>query len=189
MASAPPTAGSVAEARRAEIVRVALGILEREGPEGVTMRAIAEQLGIRAPSLYKHFADKEALEVAMMAVGLDVFATAFEAAGAAAAPRDRIRALGRTYRHWGLAHPHLYRLLTDLPLPRADLPAGLEARAARPIVEAFGGDADLARAGWALAHGLTLLEIAGRFPPDADVEAAWEAGFAGVGVRAGSGRI
>ena len=120
----------------------------------------------------------------MMAVGLDAFATAFEAAGAASAPPDRIRALGRTYRHWGLAHPHLYRLPTDRPLPRADLPAGLEARAARPIVEAFGGDADLARAGWALAHGLTLLELAGRVPPDADVEAAWEAGFAALGDRA-----
>ena len=71
------------------------------------MRAIAEELRIRAPSLYKHFADKEAFEVAMMAVGLDVFATAFEAAGASAAPPDRIRALGRTYRQWVLAHPHL----------------------------------------------------------------------------------
>jgi AcrR family transcriptional regulator len=175
----------VAEARRAEIVRVALGILERDGPEGVTMRAIAEELGIRAPSLYKHFSDKEALEVAMMAVALERFATAFEAAGVAPPPAARIRALGRTYRAWALAHPHLYRLLTDRPLPRADLPPGLEARAARPIVDAFGGDGDFARAGWALAHGLTILELAGRFPPDADLDAAWEAGFAGLQGRAG----
>jgi AcrR family transcriptional regulator len=165
----------VAEARRTEIVRVALEILEREGPEGVTMRAIAERLGIRAPSLYKHFPDKEALEVGMLAIGLEQFAIVFEAA--AAGSTDPIADLGRTYRAWGLAHPHLYRLLTDRPLPRADLPEGLEARAARPIVEAFAGDADLARTGWALAHGLTLLEIAGRFPPDADLDAAWEAGF------------
>ena len=160
---------------------MALGILEREGPQGVTMRAIAEQVGIRAPSLYKHFPDKEALEVAMMAVGLGQFADAFEKAAAEAPRAARIRALGRTYRQWALAHPHLYRLLTDRPLPREDLPPGLEARAARPIVEAFGGDATLARAGWALAHGLTSLELAGRFPADADVEAAWGAGFGALG--------
>jgi AcrR family transcriptional regulator len=160
---------------------VALGILEREGPQGVTMRAIAERVGIRAPSLYKHFPDKEALEVAMMAVGLEQFADAFEGAAAGAPTRARIRALGRTYRQWALSHPHLYRLLTDGPLPRADLPAGLEARAARPILEAFGGDVALARAGWALAHGLTSLELAGRFPADADVEAAWDAGFTAFG--------
>ena len=34
-----------------------------------------------------------------------------------------------------------------------------------------------ARAAWALAHGLVMLEINGRFPPDADIDAAWEAGM------------
>jgi AcrR family transcriptional regulator len=167
----------VAESRRAQIVRTALGILEREGPEGLTMRAIAEQVGIRAPSLYKHFPDKDALEAAMIAEAFEWFAVAFEEAAAGGSAADRIHALGRTYRSWALAHPNLYRLLTDRPLPRSALPAGLEARAARPLVDAFGGDPDVARAGWALAHGLTSLELAGRFPPDADVDAAWETGL------------
>jgi hypothetical protein len=34
-----------------------------------------------------------------------------------------------------------------------------------------------ARAAWALAHGLVMLEINGRFPADADIDAAWEAGI------------
>ena len=174
----------MAETRRTGIVRVALGLLEREGPDGVTMRAIAEQLGIRAPSLYKHFPDKAALELAMIAVGLEAFAEAFEKAVRDSV--DPVRDLGRTYRAWGLAHPHLYRMLTDRPLPRADLPPGLEARAARPLVEAFGGDPDLSRAAWALAHGLTSLELVGRFPPDADLEAAWDAGMGSLRARLGS---
>jgi hypothetical protein len=40
------------------------------------------------------------------------------------------------------------------------------------------GNIDRARALWGLAHGLIALELAGRFPPDADVHAAWEAGIA-----------
>jgi AcrR family transcriptional regulator len=179
-------AGSVADGRRAQIVRVALGLLERDGPQGVTMRAIAEHLGIRAPSLYKHFPDKEALEVAMMADGLERFAAAFEKAATTGPRAGRIRALGRTYRAWALAHPHLYRLLTDRPLPRSELPVGLEARAARPLVEAFGGNPDLARAAWALAHGLSSLELAGRFPAGADVDAAWHAGFRALSIGRGA---
>ena len=65
---------------------------------------------------------------------------------------------------------------TERPLPREDLPEGLEARAAGPVLRAFGGDVDRARAGWALAHGLTSLELAGRFPVGADLDAAWAIG-------------
>ena len=43
--------------------------------------------------------------------------------------------------------------------------------------EAVEGDQDRARALWALAHGLTLLELDGRFPGDADIDAAWKAGL------------
>ena len=89
---------------------------------------------------------------------------------------DSPEELGRAYRAYALAHPHLYRLMTERPLPRERLPAGVEERAAAPLLDAL-GDRDLARAAWALAPGLVALELAGRFPPDADVEAAWRAGF------------
>ena len=67
--------------------------------------------------------------------------------------------------------------MTELPLPRDRLPDGLEARAAAPLVRAA-GDEDRARALWAFAHGMVTLELAGRFPPDADVDAAWQTGIA-----------
>jgi hypothetical protein len=40
-----------------------------------------------------------------------------------------------------------------------------------------GGDRDRARAVWAFAHGMTILELNGRFPPDADLDAAWRRGL------------
>ena len=66
--------------------------------------------------------------------------------------------------------------MTDRPLPRERLPVGLEYRAAAPLTQAMGSIAG-ARAAWALAHGLVMLEINGRFPADADIDAAWEAGI------------
>jgi hypothetical protein len=53
--------------------------------------------------------------------------------------------------------------MTDRPLARERLPAGLEASAAAPLLVAL-GDRDRARATWAAAHGLASLELAGRFP-------------------------
>ena len=44
--------------RAREIAAIALDALETEGPDGLSMRRVAERLGIRAPSLYKHFTDK-----------------------------------------------------------------------------------------------------------------------------------
>ena len=176
----------MAEGRREEIVAAAREILEAEGPSALTMRAIAERIGIRAPSLYKHFPDKAALEVALVALGLAETGGIFEDAVRAAG--EPVDALARAYRAWALEHPHLYRLMNDRPLPRERLPEGLEARAARPLIEATGGDLAMARAVWGLAHGLTSLELASRFPAGADVDAAWAAGTAALAEHIGRGR-
>ena len=165
-------------ARRDEIIATAKRLLEAHGPEGLTMRAIAAELGIRAPSLYKHVTDKHELEVALIIEDLEEQADAFATAVAGAA--DPVGAIATTYRSWALAHPHRYRLMTDQPLPRSELPEGLEARAAAPLLAAVDGDTDRARATWAFAHGMVTLELADRFPPDADLDAAWKAGLAGM---------
>jgi AcrR family transcriptional regulator len=162
-------------ARAREIVAAARDLLDAEGPEALTMRRLGERLGIRAPSLYKHLPDKAAVEVALMADGLAELAAVLEAA-VRGAPGDPLPPLGAAYRDFALAHPHLYRLMTDRPLPRDRLPAGVEDRAAAPLLAAAGSVAR-ARAVWAFAHGMVLLELAGRFPPGADLDAAWRAGL------------
>jgi AcrR family transcriptional regulator len=160
--------------RRREIVEAARRILELDGEAALTMRRLAAELGMKAPSIYKHFADKEALELELIVLGFEESAAAFEAA-LGTRPRSQIVALGAAYRQYARAHPHIYRLMTDRPLPRERLPVGLEYRAAAPLAQAMGSVAG-ARAAWGLAHGLAMLEINGRFPADADIDAAWEAG-------------
>ena len=67
--------------------------------------------------------------------------------------------------------------MTAEPLPRERLRPGVEARAAAPLVQAV-GDPDLARAVWAFAHGMVILELDERFPADANLDVAWAAGLA-----------
>ena len=165
-------------ARRDQIIAMAGTILEEEGPDGLTMRAIAERLGIRAPSLYKHISDKRELEAALIAEGFTQQTEEFEEAIAAGG--NTAMAIAGAYRTWGLAHRHLYHLMNDQPLPREDLPDGLEDRSISTVLGAFGGDRDVARAAWAFAHGMVMLELADRFPPDADIDRAWRVGIEGI---------
>jgi AcrR family transcriptional regulator len=161
--------------RALEIVEAAREVLEQEGRGALSMRHLAERLGIRAPSIYKHFASKEALEAALISIGFDEQGALFEAA-LEDSPEPLV-AMARAYRAFAHGHPHLWRLMSDGPLDRSLLVAGTEERAVAPVVRAAGGDRDLARAIWAFAHGMTILEIDGRFPPDADLDAAWRRGI------------
>lgn len=161
--------------RAREIVAVARDLLEREGADALTMRRLAGEIGIRAPSLYKHLPNKAAVEVAIVVTGFEDAATAFEAATDGAA--DPMAAFVAAYRAFAAAHPHMYRLMTDRPLPRDRFPAGLEARTAAPLLRATGSP-ERARAAWAFIHGMVILELNGRFAADSVTEPAWQAGVA-----------
>ena len=161
--------------RAREILAVAREQLEDEGVDRLSMRSLGERLGMKAPSLYKHFASKEALEAALISIGFEEQAALFGAA--LSGSREPLVALGSVYREFAKNNPQLFRLMYDRGLNRALLFEGSEDAAAGPAILAAGEDQDLARAAWALAHGMTTLELAGRFPEDADVDAAWRRGM------------
>lgn len=154
--------------RVAEIVDAAQRLLEDEGPDALSMRRLAGELGIQAPSLYKHVDGKERIEAELQERALTQLAAALQ-------PARDLRALARAYRRWALAHPRLYELTTRKPLHRDRLGDGVETAASARLVTLCGGDVDRARALWAAAHGLVDLELANRFPDGADVPAAWDA--------------
>ncbi|MDP9865937.1 MULTISPECIES: TetR/AcrR family transcriptional regulator [Streptosporangium] len=165
--------------RAAEIVTVARELLEEEGRDALTMRALADRLGIRAPSLYKHLPDKAAVEAALMERGFAEIGTALYAALQAAlgsAPRgEPVDAVLRAYRRTALAHPNLYRLATSGPLPRQRLAPGLEEWAGTPFFLAA-GEPYLAQALWSFAHGMVILELDGRYPDGSDLDRTWAEG-------------
>lgn len=163
--------------RRADIVRAAREILDSEGADAVTMRAVAARLGIRAPSLYNHVPGKQALENLLISDGFEELTSALLGALEGAAGRDVV-VIGRAYRAFAQRRPHLYRLMTERELDREGLTPGVESAAARPLVEALHGDETRARAVFAFMHGMVTLELNRRFPPGADLDAAWTVGLA-----------
>jgi AcrR family transcriptional regulator len=162
--------------RAREIVATARSLLEDEGPDALSMRRIADALGIKAPSLYKHLPDKRALEAALISDAFDELSGVF-------ADVHGLAAVAAAYRGYARAHPHAYRLMTAGALDRERLEPGVEDRAAAALVAAVSGDEHVARAAWAFAHGMTILELDGRFPPGADLDAAWAAGIAAFDPR------
>jgi AcrR family transcriptional regulator len=156
--------------RREEITSQARSLLEEQGEPALTMRNLAARIGIQAPSLYKHVGGRQEIETLLAAEALREM-------GEMLAAETDLESMGRAYRSWALANPALYRVATTRPLDRENLPEGVEARGTAALVSVLGGSRDRARAAWAMAHGLTLLELDGRFPEDADIDAAWKAGL------------
>jgi AcrR family transcriptional regulator len=164
--------------RREEILVAARELVERDGFEALTMRALADRVGIRAPSIYKHLPGKRELERNLVALALDELGSALATAAAA---DDPLSAVADAYRRFAVERPHLYRLLTERPVD-AD---GFELVAAAPLLKTV-GSVRRARAVWAFFHGMVQLELAGRFEPGADLDAAWRAGLASFSRASGS---
>ncbi len=168
----PPTDRSD---RAAEIVATARRILEDEGQDALTMRRLAEDVGIRAPSLYKHFANKREVEAALVEEALREMGAALHGAAHRPGRRGPVGAVLDAYRTVALGGPHLYRLATGPDLPRDLLPDGLEDWAGEPFYLVT-GDPHRAQALWAFAHGMAVLEIEDRFTPGSDLSKTWSAG-------------
>ena len=101
------------EKLRDDILDAAELLLVRVGNEDdVSIRAIADAVGVTAPSIYRHFSDKEELlkQVCERRFA-DLNATFDGAVRSAVTPLDRLRELGRAYARFALEHPEQYRVL------------------------------------------------------------------------------
>jgi AcrR family transcriptional regulator len=162
---------------RAELVRAAIALLEREGVTGIRLREVARRAGVSHAAPYNHFADREALLAAAATEGFARLDAALAAAARRAGdPRARLRALARAYLDFALGNPALYRLMLGSEIrdrdahpellaadaavaQRArDLTAACLALSARRPIE----NETASVAAWALVHGLADLLIDGR---------------------------
>jgi AcrR family transcriptional regulator len=168
------------------IVAAARRILERDGLDGVTMRAVAEAVGVQGPSLYKRVPDRAAL---VRAVADDVVADLGHTIARATAsddPQADLRAVARDYRRFVARNPNGYRLLfADLP-PGASPDPSRVAALGGPIVVAIGRLAgedvalEGARTFVAWAHGFVSMELAGGFRLGGDLDAAYAFGLEAI---------
>ena len=98
--------------RREEILHAAKELFLEQGYDQITIRRIADRVGISAPALYLYFKDKEAL---MLALCDQTFGHLIEAISEIEKtvddPLERVRRFGEAYARFGLTHPDEYRLI------------------------------------------------------------------------------
>jgi AcrR family transcriptional regulator len=118
---------------RAEAKRIALDQLARGGQEALSLNAIARQLGMTGPALYRYFANRDDLLTGLIVdayqdIGATLTAAVEQAREGGA--QAQLRALAHAMRRWALDQPHRYLLLYGTPFSgyRAPEPVLVAAR-------------------------------------------------------------
>lgn len=155
-----------------EIVAAARDLLDDGGPANVTMQAVAQRVGVRAPSLYKRVRDREALlTLVSTQIALDLGDRLAEAG-------DELESLARAYRRFAHEQPEGFRLILGGPGDPEVL-----ARVSAPVLRATGaavGDEcalDAARLLTAWVTGFAMMELLGAFRLGGSVDDAFEWGL------------
>jgi AcrR family transcriptional regulator len=172
-----------ARTSNAKIVAAARELLESSGVEAVTMAAVADKVGVKAPSLYKRIRDRgDLLRHVANEAALEL-ATTLDAAVRGDDSAQDLERIAMAFRDWVHRSPAAYALLTS-PVPETwRVDPELNVRMSAPIVNAArelaGPDAalDAARTFVAFAHGFVSLEGAGTFRLGGDPATAYRRGI------------
>ncbi len=162
---------------RNALIEAGIAILAESGAEALTLRAAAARAGVSHAAPAHHFGSLQGLVTASAAVGFERFHAAIDSAMANAPPKpvERLRAAGRAYVGFAMAHPAIIQLMFSGP--RLDW-SSAELRAAAdlayrqleeivtPAAEHLGATDEAARRElalmvWSSAHGYAHLAIAG----------------------------
>src|SRR5690242_17948221 len=111
----------------AEIKKVALQLMASGGPDAITLRAIAREMGMTANAIYGYFATRDDLVTTLISDVSTALADALEAAWLKTSTKDpatRIRAWADAFRNWSLANPQGFRLIFGDPVPGYHAPEG-----------------------------------------------------------------
>ncbi|HWS57372.1 MAG TPA: TetR/AcrR family transcriptional regulator, partial [Actinotalea sp.] len=122
---APGGAGRTARARvrdelTAEITLRARQQLSTSGGAGLSVRAVARQMGMASSAIFRYFPSRDALLTALIIDSYASMADAAEAAEAAVHDEsvgERWATICHAVRDWALAHPHEYALIFGTPIP------------------------------------------------------------------------
>jgi AcrR family transcriptional regulator len=162
---------------RTAVLAAAEKILEKDGVDALTLRAVARAVGVSHTAPKNHFGDLEGLLSELAAVGYlrygEALSDAMDEAGAD--PRLRMRAMGRAYVGFARAHPGMFLLMfrserLDMTLPALQEAIESTRRALRVATTSAASVTPLqplqlaasATASWALVHGFAMLLLDGR---------------------------
>lgn len=171
-----------AKTDQTEILGVARALIEREGFEALSLSKVAAEIGIKSPSLYRHFANKSALTKAVIAQTLQELFEAYELAMSDRKdpPFERLIRLFHVHRDFAHANPNAYILAytTTDPALRVDADE-LERQAiiVQEIMAEISGKArslPALRGALALVHGFVMLELKDQLQRGGDLTDAFD---------------
>ncbi|NWF70850.1 MAG: TetR/AcrR family transcriptional regulator [Chloroflexi bacterium] len=108
-----------------EIKAVARRHMQTQGAGALSLRAIAAEMQMTAPAIYRYFQNRDALITALIVDAFSALAQALEAARAAhssASPVQRLLAVLLAYRAWAVEHPTDFQLIYGTPIPGYEAP-------------------------------------------------------------------
>jgi AcrR family transcriptional regulator len=156
-------------------------IADEVGLSRLTLAALAESLGVRQPSLYKHIDGMDALQRSIAIRAKAELADVLGRAAVGKSGDDAIRALASTYRRWAIEHPGRYSATVRAPEP-ADTDDQAASAAVVGVVldildgyDIHGTDAiDATRAIRSTLHGFISLESASGFGLPLDINRSFD---------------
>jgi AcrR family transcriptional regulator len=163
------------------IVQAGRDILESAGTAGLTMQAVADRVGVRAPSLYKRVRNRDDLVRLITEATLRDLGERLGGIDAGTDPRRYLGELARALRAFAHDRPTSYQLIFS---PMASASYEAMALAIGPVMRVA---ADLAGEQYALeaartltawANGFIGMELAGAFQLGGDIDRAYEFGIA-----------
>ena len=153
---------------REEIKQHAWEQIAAAGASALSLNAIAKQMGLSGPALYRYFANRDELITELIRDAYQSLADTFRA-DSGASPRQ----LAATLRAWALDDPQRYLLIYGTPVPGYHAPKDttrLADQVMAVLLDAFDTpdvpDADRRRGPllfWTRLHGVLSLELAGHF--------------------------
>src|SRR6185369_6617659 len=106
---------------RERLCEAAERLFAEKGPDAVTMRQLAAELGVSPMTPYRYFQDKDDILAAVRTNGFNRFAEALETARASVtSARAKGAAVGEAYVTFAFEHPHTYKLMFDLNQPHEE---------------------------------------------------------------------
>lgn len=188
MSRSPPPSPPAAPARtayhhgdlRAALIEAAVQLIEEQGVDQLSVRAVAKRAGVSPGAPFRHFATRTALLTAVAEQAAERLRLQVQAAVQAVAeqpPLVRFAAIGHAYLAWASAHPTHFRVISERALIDYDgsetmlrSNAALRTLMQELLAEAFATGEDpqrlaLARiAARALVYGLARMAVDGHFP-------------------------
>ena len=156
-------------------------IADEVGLSRLTLAALAESLGVRQPSLYKHIDGMDALQRSIAVRAKTELGEVLGRAAVGKAGDDAIRALSTAYRRWALEHPGRYSATVRAPEPGDTDDEAASSSVVGVVFDVLAGydlhgvDAiDATRALRSTLHGFIALESSGGFGLPVDVDRSFE---------------